>query len=279
LSEYTNHLRYEYNMIRWLESQGYDVTYVTDLDVHENPDLLKQHKAVVVAGHSEYWSLEMRDGFEAARDAGVNLGFFAANTAYWRVRFEPSSTGQADRVMVCYKDPLLNDPVAPTYLWRGPENNRPENALMGVMYTGDYGDQYGGFDYVVGQSSDPYFNNTGLANNDALAGLVGYEWDAVVDNGFTPPGLVVLSTSSVSPSSIGPDLPPGTDTTVSHSVRYTAPSGAKVFSTGSIQWAWGLDSDWVNPPREDDRLKQMAVNIFADFGALPTTPSSGIIVP
>jgi 5-hydroxyisourate hydrolase-like protein (transthyretin family) len=279
LSEYTNHLRYEYNMIRWLESQGYDVTYVTDLDVHQNPALLKQHKAVVVAGHSEYWSLEMRDGFEAARDAGVNLAFFAANTAYWRVRFEPSSTGQPDRVMVCYKDPLLNDPVAPTYLWRGPENNRPENALMGVMYTGDYGDQYGGFNYVVSQASDPYFNNTGLANNDALSGLVGYEWDAVVDNGFTPPGLVILSTSPVAPSSIAPGLPPGTDTTVSHSVRYTAPSGAKVFSTGSIQWVWGLDSDWVSPVREDSRLKQFTVNLFADFSVLPTTPSSGIIVP
>jgi len=279
LANYSNVLRYEYNMIRWLESQGYDVAYVTNLDVHENPASLLQHKVFLSVGHDEYWSAEIRDGVEAARDAGVNLGFFSANTAYWRVRFEPSSSGQPNRVMACYKDAFLNDPVAPTYLWRGTENSRPENALMGVMYTADWGGLYSGFDFVVTQSADSYFNNTGLINNDALSTLVGYEWDAVVDNGFSPPGLVILSESPVTPSTIAPGLPVGTDTSVSHAVKYTASSGAKVFSTGSIQWVWGLDSDWVPFRREDARAKQFAVNVFADFGVRPATPDPGLIIP
>ena len=279
LTNYSNVMRYEYNMIRWLESQGYDVTYVTNLDVHENPASLLQHKVFLSVGHDEYWSREIRDGVEGARDAGVNLGFFSANTAYWRVRFEPSSSGQPNRIMVCYKDPLINDPVEPTYLWRGQQNSRPENELLGLMYTGDYGGLYGGFDFVVTNSADPYFNNTGLLNNDSLSALVGYEWDAVIDNGFSPPGLVILSESTVSPENIAPELPPGTDTSVSHAVKYTAISGAKVFSTGSIQWVWGLDSDWVNPPREDARAKQFVINIFADFGVRPATPDPGMILP
>ena len=279
-SEYSNLLRYEYNMIRWLESQGYNVSYITNVDVHENPASLLQHKVFLSVGHDEYWSLEMRDGVEAARDmGGVNLGFFSANTAYWRVRFEPSSSGQPNRVMACYKDPFVNDPVEPTYLWRGAENSRPENALMGVMYTGDHNALYGGSDFVVSQSSDSYFNNTGLLNNDWLSALVGYEWDAVVNNGFSPPGLVVLSESQVSPSTIAPELPAGTDTSIANAVKYTASSGAKVFSTGSIQWVWGLDSDWVDPPRDDARAKQFAVNLFADFGVRPATPDPGLIIP
>src|SRR5205807_633196 len=31
-------------LVRWLERQGYDVTYATDIDTHENPSLLLSHK-------------------------------------------------------------------------------------------------------------------------------------------------------------------------------------------------------------------------------------------
>ena len=271
-----NMLRYERNMARWLESQSYDVTYISNVDTHINPAQLSQHKAFLSVGHDEYWSLEMRNGVEQARDAGVNLGFFSANTAYWRVRFEPSTNGDPNRVMVCYKDPGANDPVAPTYLWRGPENNRPENALLGVMYIGDYNGD--GFNYVVNNAGNSYYNNTGLANNTAVTGLVGYEWDAVVNNGFTPSGLVVLASSPVVPTTAAPGLPPGTDLNISHAVRYTAASGAKVFSTGSVQFAWGLDSSNA-PSVADNRIRQFVINIFADMGAKPLTPSPGMIVP
>jgi hypothetical protein len=279
-TNYNNIINYEYNMARWLESQGYDVTYVSDMDVHSNPNLLQMHKTYLSVGHDEYWSKEIRDNVEQARDSGVNLAFFSGNTAYWRVRFEPSSTGEPNRVMVCYKDPSLNDPVAPTYLWRGPENNRPENALLGVMYIGDDSyDKYGGYDHVVTNSSDPYYNSTGLNDGDSLYKLVGYEWDGVVNNGFSPPGLVILSQSPVVPTETAPLLPSGTDTTISSSVRYTAASGAKVFSTGSIQWMWGLDSDGVYDPRSDIRAQQFVVNVLSDMGATPATPDPGLVVP
>jgi len=198
------------------------------------------------------------------------------------VRFEPSTSGDPNRVMVCYKDPAANDPVAPTYMWRGPENNRPENGLMGVMYVGsDVFDPFGGYDYVVANANDPYYNNTGLTNNTPLTKLVGYEWDAVVNNGFTPSGLVVLSQSQPDSTNGGPapGLPPGTNSSTSNAVRYTATGGAKVFSTGSIQFAWGLDSDAVQFPRADPRIKQFVINILSSMGAKPITPDPGMIVP
>jgi hypothetical protein len=272
---------YERNMARWLESQGYDVTYVTNLDVQSNPSALLQHKAFLSVGHDEYWSLEERNAVEQARDSGINLGFFTGNAAYWRVRFEPSTSGEPNRVMVCYKDPDAHDPIAPTYLWRGPENNRPENALLGVMYVGsDPFDPFGGYDYVVANATDSYYGNTGLRNGDAMFKLVGYEWDAVVNNGFTPNGVIVLSQSTPNPvGGDAPGLPPGTNTAVSNAVRYTAASGAKVFATGSIQFEWGLDSDAVLYPRTDPRIKQFVINILSDMGAKPVTPDPDMIVP
>jgi len=281
--EYSNMLNHEYPMVRWLESQGYDVSYTTNLDVHTGGvAALQSHKLFLSVGHDEYWSKEMRDAVEGARDIGVNLGFLSGNAAYWRVRFEPSTThGVADRVMVCFKDPVNSpDPVAPTYMWRDPLNNRPENALMGVMYVGDENLLYGGYDWVVSNASDPMFANTGLANGSSLANLVGYEWDAVVNNGFTPSGLVTLATSSVTATTVAPGEQAGPGgTQISNSTYYTAPSGATVFALGSIQWMWGLDSYGVTPPRVDPRAQQFAVNLLAKAGARPLNPAAGIVVP
>jgi hypothetical protein len=237
--------------------------------------------------------MEMFKNVEKARDNGINLAFFSANTAYWRVRFEPSSSGEPNRVLVVYKQDWLLDPVAQndisqaTTLFRSPELNRPENSLLGVMYIGDNGSVggdiiYRGFGHVVTNSSDPYYAYTGLKNGDILPGLVGYEWDAVVNNGFTPSGVITLSQSPVTPVGVIPPLPPGTNINIANTVRYTAPSGAKVFSTGSIQWIWGLDDDNVPNPlgvqRVDLRVQQIAVNVFADMGAKPQTPRNGINV-
>ncbi|MEH2078331.1 MAG: N,N-dimethylformamidase beta subunit family domain-containing protein [Nostoc sp.] len=291
-------LRWEYNMVRWLESQGYDVTYTDNMQVHTNAQSLLNHKVFLSVGHDEYWSKEMRDHVEAARNTGINLGFFSANTCYWRVRFEDSTlaAGQVkpNRVMACYKQDWSLDAVAQqqgssaaTNKFRSVQNQRPENSLLGIMYGSDL-DLYGGFNFVVSNSSDPYYANTGLQNGDQLALLVGYEWDFIVNNGSSPSGLVTLSQSPVQPASVLPnfDEPPGEealpanqDFTKSHSTRYTASSGAKVFASGTIQWAWGLDSDGVSPAREDIRVKQITVNILADMGAKPQAPNANLIVP
>ncbi|RUR86784.1 N,N-dimethylformamidase beta subunit family domain-containing protein [Chlorogloeopsis fritschii PCC 9212] len=296
--EFDTMLRWEYNMVRWLESQAYNVTYTDNMQVHSNGQSLLNHKVFLSVGHDEYWSKEMRDAVEAARSAGINLGFFSANTCYWRVRFENSTSaaGQVNpnRVMACYKQDWASDPVAQqqgssaaTNKFRSVQNQRPENALLGIMYGSDTTHLYGGYNYVVTNSSDPYYANTGLQNGDQINLLVGYEWDFIVNNGSSPAGLVTLSESTVQPAALLPtfDEPPGEQTlpanqdfTKAHSVRYTA-GGAKVFASGTNQWSWGLDSDDVSPAREDNRVKQITVNILADMGARPQTPNANLIVP
>ncbi|MES4785340.1 MAG: hypothetical protein C4294_05415, partial [Nitrospiraceae bacterium] len=105
---------WEYNMVRWLEREGYDVTYSTNIDTHANPMLLALHKAWLSIGHDEYWSWEMRANIERARDRNVGLAFFSGNTCYWQIRLEPSpTTGEPNRTIVAYKDEALReDPYA-----------------------------------------------------------------------------------------------------------------------------------------------------------------------
>ena len=63
----------EYPMIRWLEANGYDVTYFAGVDSDRRGLAIRSHKVFLSAGHDEYWSAAQRANVEAARDAGVSL--------------------------------------------------------------------------------------------------------------------------------------------------------------------------------------------------------------
>ena len=88
----------DFDLLSWMERQGYDVSYTDDVHLQENPAELKEHGTIVISGHSEYWSLAQLNGFLAARNAGINIASFSANTAYWKVRYEDKN-----RTLVCYK--------------------------------------------------------------------------------------------------------------------------------------------------------------------------------
>ena len=46
-------------MIRFLEQNGYDVSYVSGLDTDRRPgNLITNHKVFLSVGHDEYWSQE-----------------------------------------------------------------------------------------------------------------------------------------------------------------------------------------------------------------------------
>ena len=92
--------------IRWLEKNGYDVSYIAGVDTARSGSDLLNHKLFLSVGHDEYWSADQRANVEAARDAGVNLAFWSGNEVFWETRWEPSldSTPDAYRTLVTYKE-------------------------------------------------------------------------------------------------------------------------------------------------------------------------------
>jgi hypothetical protein len=253
--------RWEYNAVRFLEREGYDVSYITDVDTHQAANLLQHHVVFLSVGHDEYWSPAMRTHVEDARGRGVHLAFLGAGACYWRIRFEPNSAGRADRTIVGYKerandeDPLARDGNAAndrsiTGRWRDRPRSRPEEGLIGIMYAADPVDG----DIIVDEASHWAFAGTGLKRGDALPGLLGYEVDAIYGEG--PAGLVRLAHS-----------PFGDRGKKRHAemTLYTAESGAIVFATGSMQWNWGLDG--YNAPqwhslRTREAAQQVTRNIL-----------------
>src|SRR5262245_36977086 len=83
----------EYDMIRFLERNGYDLSYISGLDTATNGSLLLNHKIFLSSAHDEYWTGTQRANVEAARDGGVNLAFFSGNEVFWKTRLEPSIDG------------------------------------------------------------------------------------------------------------------------------------------------------------------------------------------
>ena len=70
----------EYPMVRWLEANGYDVTYWAGVDTDRRGAELtgaRKPRAFFSVGHDEYWSGQQRTMIESARTAGVNLAFFS----------------------------------------------------------------------------------------------------------------------------------------------------------------------------------------------------------
>ena len=292
-------ISWEINMLYFLEREGFDVAYQTDVDTHVGDGGLLNYKALITAGHDEYWTKAMRDNIENAQKHGLGLGFFSANTAFWQVRLESTVaplTNQRNRTIVGYKsfaaeeDPLAtngitNDDHLVTALWRDEHwANRPENELIGIMYgfwpvNGD----------IVASRSDPLladgsptswvYSGTHVKVGTTFKGLLGYETERVYRNGKTPATLRIVASSPVPLSSVQyPQFPfskasePSSQMTVYTKPCTLTPCRNKistVFATGSMQWAWGLDR-YARPVNyENEAAKQVTRNVLARLVSAP----------
>lgn len=276
----------EYPMIRWLEANGYDVSYFTDTDGDRRGGELLEHAVYLSVGHDEYWSAGQRAAVEAARNAGVHLVFLSGNEVYWKIRWEDSIDGSntPHRTMVCYKEGTLGenncggkcDPLsnAWTGLWRDgcaftppADGCAPENALSGQiswMGTTDAIRVPGAF------APMRLWRNTSVASllpaqtATLSANTLGYEWDFEQYEGSYPAGRVHLSETVSSGQTHRLSL-------------YRHASGALVFGAGTVQWSWGLDGTHDRgASTPDPRMQQMTVNLLAEMGAQPDTPQPGI---
>lgn len=72
----------------WLESEGYAYECITDAELDADPGLLEQFSALMIVGHNEYWTQNMRDGVERYLDGGGNVICYSGNTAFWRVGYD-----------------------------------------------------------------------------------------------------------------------------------------------------------------------------------------------
>jgi hypothetical protein len=244
-------LLWEFPFCYWLEKEGYDVTYCSNLDISGNARLLNSCKAFLSIGHDEYWTRAMYDNVMAARDRGVSLGLFSGNTLCWEVEMYRSSTSDApDRA---YRRTRLF----------------PDEALL--MGTKSYGSGYG--DWVVTKPSHWVYEKTGLAHGDAIPGLIGWEYHG------TPAkldGLEVVAEAPLFPTTgwDGDTLKGRAGNQRHAAVVFPGAKGNWVFNAGTIWWPEGLSQPPGHVPARhsiagtlgpDDRVQQITRNVLDRF--------------
>jgi hypothetical protein len=229
----------EFPLAFWLEQQGYDVTYISNVDTHADGEGLLRAKAFLSVGHDEYWTERMFDNVRKARDAGVSLAFLSGDSISGVVELLPSSDGRPNRVMR-----------------RAGRGFQGEQDLMGAT---SYG--VGFADWTSDNPDHWAFEGTGMKKGDRVAQLVGWEYHGPPL--ATHPGLVVLSEGPVFGAS--GEKRAGTYATT----LYTARRGNLVFNAGTCWWNLVLSSPpgFQNPPRKDfrrndPRIQRVTKNIL-----------------
>jgi hypothetical protein len=190
----------EQPLLNLMEKVGLDINYVTDFEVHNNPAVFKSTKSIIVGGHSEYWTVAMRDSIDAAVAAGVNLVAFGGNTAYAITE-------------------INNREIRGRTPYR--EVQRPESMLLGSQY------------FALGIKKDLISNNlwpfVSLGKDAVIKDLYGYEADTAM--GTIGPGVQVSARAAISPTEKG---------FVAMSTYYNAPSGASVLNMGTNAWVCAI---------------------------------------
>ncbi|MFI8824831.1 DUF4082 domain-containing protein [Streptomyces sp. NPDC053431] len=300
----------EYEMISWLERNGYDLSYVSGLDTAtRGAALLANHKMFMSQGHDEYWTQEQFTNVLNARKAGQHQTYFAGNEVFWKTRLEPSIDGNntANRTLVCYKETKLKFPTPngvadPSNVWTGTwmdpdstkegEPYRPQNILTGSLFQVN-GPRNDAITVPAAFAKMRLWRNTtvaGLTGNQVATfpqGTLGYEWDSDIENASRPSGQIRLSSTTVDINDGNYLLDWGNyygNGTATHSlVAFRDPtSNALVFGTGTVQWSWGLTNVPTADPNggvvtEDKRMQQATVNILADMGIQPKSLQSGLV--
>ncbi len=190
----------EYPMIRWLERNGYDVSYTTDVDMDRNP--LQSHlpniKCFFLSGMMNTGRWTKETNLKQPEMPVSTCAFFSGNEVYWKTRWENSIDGSGTpyRTLVCYKEGTLGENVCngecdPTTIWTGlwrdgcgatgaTDGCKPENALTGQISWAEC--HMTSILCLVSirisaSGAIPVLHRFRRPNSYPSAGTLGYEWD------------------------------------------------------------------------------------------------------
>ncbi|MDZ4861773.1 MAG: DUF6605 domain-containing protein [Candidatus Hydrogenedentes bacterium] len=223
-------LLWEFPFVYWLECEGYDVTYVSNTDVHADIATIARAKAMISVGHDEYWSLEQFNHVKQAIADGLNVGFFSGNTCCFVTPFSPNSAGAPNRSFTragCYGGTSQAEKeygMGPFPL-EGPDEREIIGARTIIPFNG-------AGDWIVSDDAHWIFDGAGMKNGDGIPGIVGWEFHG--EPLMEIPGLKIVAE--------GDALNSGGQTAHWTATIYPGPKENYVFNASTIWWAQGLSS-------------------------------------
>ncbi|AMV36536.1 N,N-dimethylformamidase beta subunit family domain-containing protein [Planctomyces sp. SH-PL62] len=259
-------LLWEFPLAFWMEQHGYDLTYISNIDTHLDPEGLRRAKGWISIGHDEYWSLEMFENMKKARDDGLNLAFLSGNSICGVVDIHPSSDGRPGRIIERvgrFGSPRKEEieqgfPEEALFKKNGPN----EATLIGAQSTFPV---TGGGDWICTKPDHWLFQGTDMKQGDAIGGLVGWEWHG---EPWDIPGLEIVAS--------GPTKSPRGEGVYTATI-YPGPKNNFVFNASTIWWATGLSSPpgfimpdvYTRPKGVDPRVQRITTNLLERLRGTP----------
>lgn len=267
----------EYPMVEFMEEEGLDVTYCTDICISEHPGFLLQHKVLVDLDHDETWTNSEREAVLNAAAKGVNMAFFGAATLVRHARLEPSPLG-IDREEVDYRDssedPLDSggDPWAVTgNTWASPPTNWDAEGFLGQLYSGYLEPNEPSAPMKVFDAGSWLFHGTGLTNGEEIPSAINSDIEHLDPAGPMPQNLQVLAHSPIPLTEAYTNQGEWNGYTYSDVTYYTeSGAGAGILDSGDNVWVATLqpcsDSD---PGCPAPLMRQLTANVLRLFGQGP----------
>ena len=255
---------WEFPFVYWMEAQGYDVSYISNLDTHARGDELSRAKGFISIGHDEYYSIEMYHNLQRAIGRGLNVGFFSGDAVCGRIDPQPSSSGVPNRIFsrIDFFGPRTDADIKrlPT-MGLLPHVSPNANQLIGARTVAP---MTGGADWVCSMPEHWIFEGTGMKRGDSIPGLVGWEWHG---DPADMPGLEIVSTGKTQSD------PGKLNGGVYTATTYPGPKRNVVFNASTCWWADGLSeppgyvrpSVYTSPQGVDKRVQKITANILNRF--------------
>jgi hypothetical protein len=254
-------LMWEFPLAFWMESLGMDVTYCSNVDVHEDVKCLTRCKAMLSVGHDEYWSRQQYDNVTAAVKAGVSVAFLSANTCCFVTPLTPSSGKVPHRVLErAGRYGGIRDSEK-GYMVDLPVEAPSEALLIGAQTVTPFN---GSGDWVCTKPRHWIYRGTGMKKGEAIPGLVGWEYHG------QPAKIAGLEVVSEGETINGGNVKGKYTATV-----YPGPKGNVVFNAATIFWAQGLSappghmppiSHYGRPHGVDERVRRITRNVLERMG-------------
>jgi hypothetical protein len=245
---------WEFPMVYWLEQEGYDVTYISNTDLHSDLNNARRGYGFLSVGHDEYWTIDMYRHVQSAIAAGTSVGFFSGNAVCGKIQWD-SSLRAFRRVGVFGPPGGTREFDAMSSL---PHERPYANELIGAHSTGPV---TGGADWICTLPDHWLYAKTGMKSGDRIAGLIGWEYHG------DPALLAGLEIVATGPTQSAPgQLNEGIYT----ATVYPGPKNNFVFNASTCWWADGLSappgyqspSVYTQPLGVDGRVQQMTRNVL-----------------
>ncbi len=248
---------WEFPLAYWLEGQGYDVSYISNLDTHADPRGLLRARGFLSVGHDEYYSIEMFRNLQQAIAAGLNVAFLSGNTCCGRIEFQPDFRGRPRTYeRTDFYGP--RDPKSISGMETLPHTSPNSAELVGARNLGPFS---GGADWICLKPEHWLFAGTGMKQGEGIPGLVGWEWHG---DPAKIPGLEIVAGG---PTQSAPGKLNGGQYTAT---IYPGPRGNFVFNASTCWWGDGLSappgylrpSVYTTPQGPDPRAQRITRNVL-----------------